>query len=212
MDTNFTHKPSLRLRRRSHLSKHRKIQAKSRKHVRSLLEVIRTYEELPSAADLQNVDPKLQYAEQYTHGAMDGRHSFEDQRDLRYSDSSLVHHRGRERNRDREESSHSRYRSCSNSSADGHRENKNESLGQTRQQSSASAVHAVRGDHREQRTYHSSSSPPQRHHHLRENSPVVHRAQQQQQQPGRSESPRRSSRTLALLEQLQREMEKELRA
>ena len=194
------------------MSKHRKAQAKSRKHLRSLLDVIRTYEELPESLPAAAAHP---YDRTYGEEGLCANSS------IREWDRVPNNRRTRGEPSVRPSWGHDSVRISRNiSSSSGSREAMEPSLRSHHANANSNAppepevecmdtyAHPPTSD----RFGHSASVPVDRHRHYRENPPSpAHTVLS----PGRrrpSGSPPRGGRTLALLEQLQREMERELQA
>lgn len=172
------------------MSKHRKSQAKSHRHIRRLLEVVRTYEELPLAGG-----PSLQ--------------AYRPERDWFADDSGASVGSGypnAERNRERAQLRRQKEQLCENGSglfrlSDRNGDHEHSTVDEHRQLYTSQREQNPAQEHQ---IGQAESAPPSRHPRSRENSPSPAR---DGPFPGR----RHGSRTLVLLEQLQREMERELR-
>lgn len=184
------------------MSKHRKNRAKAHKHIRRLLDVVRTYEELPLTDGPSAHHP--QPAQHWLVNANEpaGRETTSDStpNNAEWSGAlAQLHHREQQQLLERE------------------RERGREDRGAWADRSVLHSLHRGEPQQQAREPHHcfaqAASAPPSRHHHARENSPSPARngpSPSRRQWPNQADS-RQSSRTLVLLEQLQREMERELR-
>lgn len=197
---------------REHVSKHRKNQAKSHRHIRRLLDVVRTYEELPL------VDGPSAYAHQPAHHWLaDANESPRRQTSSGSTSDNNIHYSA-EWSRELAQLRHREQPLVEGESE----RNRERDRGAAAHCSVSHGPHGARSLHRgdqeqpgrEHSFAQAASAPPSRHHHARENSPSPARhgpSPPRRHCANQADSRQSSSRTLVLLEQLQREMERELR-